>query len=342
MARTTKTAARSRRSKSEVEESFSEIQNQLALTRDSSDAKSVELERMNAESVKQAVADISVESVVENISSLQVAVSKALNGVSEQLLAEVERLANARAAVALERGELEQLHKIDIAATSLDHLVQDYGREKERFENEMRTERSAWHEERQTAEQESKSEEESLKQKRQRESDEFEYKKALERKRAQDKYDEEMRLAEKRNQEKQEALDKSWQTREQALASKEAELSRLQKEAAELPARLKKEVDLATADAVRIATSKSEQHMALFKKDSEAERRVAELQVKTLEDVVARQSAQVAQLQKQLDEAKDQVQRIALQAIEGASGARALTHVNQIAMEQAKTRSPQT
>ena len=45
--------------------------------------------------------------------------------------------------------------------------------------------------------------------------------------------------------------------------------------------------------------------------------------------------------QKQLDEAKQQVQDIAVKAIEGASGARALSHVNQIAMEQAKTRSGQ-
>jgi predicted phage tail protein len=72
-------------------------------------------------------------------------------------------------------------------------------------------------------------------------------------------------------------------------------------------------------------------------KEREADRRFAELQVKTLEEAVARQTAQIAALQKQLDEAKQQVQDIAVKAIEGASGARALAHVNQIAMEQAKT-----
>jgi colicin import membrane protein len=36
-----------------------------------------------------------------------------------------------------------------------------------------------------------------------------------------------------------------------------------------------------------------------------------------------------------------QVQDIAIKAIEGASGARALAHVSQIAIEQAKTRAPQ-
>jgi hypothetical protein len=43
-------------------------------------------------------------------------------------------------------------------------------------------------------------------------------------------------------------------------------------------------------------------------------------------------------LEKQLAEAKQQVQDIAVKAIEGASGARALSHINQIAMEQAKNR----
>ena len=49
-------------------------------------------------------------------------------------------------------------------------------------------------------------------------------------------------------------------------------------------------------------------------------------------------SIEVAALQKQLDEAKQQVQEIAVKAIEGASGAKALSHINQIAMEQAKHR----
>jgi ribonuclease HI len=75
-----------------------------------------------------------------------------------------------------------------------------------------------------------------------------------------------------------------------------------------------------------------------LKKESEAEKRLAELQIKTLEDTLSRQSAQMAALQKQLDEAKQQVQEIAVKAIEGASGARALSHINQIAMEQAKHR----
>jgi len=66
------------------------------------------------------------------------------------------------------------------------------------------------------------------------------------------------------------------------------------------------------------------------------------LRIKSLEEQNAKQAVQIESLQSKLDDAKQQVQDIAVKAIEGASGARALTHVNQIAMEQAKQRSPQS
>ncbi len=65
---------------------------------------------------------------------------------------------------------------------------------------------------------------------------------------------------------------------------------------------------------------------------------MAELRVKALEQSLTAAAAQIAALEKQLAEAKQQVQDIAVRAIDGASGARALGHINQIAMEQAKNR----
>ena len=183
--------------------------------------------------------------------------------------------------------------------------------------------------------------EENLKKQRQRENDEFEYKKLLERKKAQDKYDEEQRLRDRQNREKQEALDKGWQEREAALQAREDELTELRKESDAFPTRLAQEVERAASETRRKAEQEFEQRLVVANKDAEADRRVAELRIKTLEEFTARQADQVAALQKQLDEAKQQVQDIAVKAIEGASGARALAHANQIAIEQARTRPPQ-
>jgi hypothetical protein len=111
---------------------------------------------------------------------------------------------------------------------------------------------------------------------------------------------------------------------------------RLRKETQEFPEAVKTESEKAAVLAAKAAEQKFEQEILLLKKEAETEKRLASLQVKTLEDTIARQASQIDALQKQMDEAKQQVQDIAVKAIEGASGAKALAHINQIAMEQAK------
>ena len=133
-------------------------------------------------------------------------------------------------------------------------------------------------------------------------------------------------------------MEKTWQIREAALKEREEELARLKKDVEAFPARLQKEIDATALQARKDVEARLEHQMVLAKKDAEAETRLAELRAKTLEETLARSAAHIATLEKQLAEAKQQVQDIAVKAIEGASGARALSHINQIAMEQAKNR----
>jgi len=334
-------ASRTRRSKVEVEREFEKIASDVEKSRETANPKSEEQSRLHEQEVREAVEGISVDGVVQRISSMGLEISKALTELSAKLVSEAERLTTIREAVALEARELERLHKIDVAATSLDYLLQDYRSQKEKLEAEISTQRASWDEEELQRAHEQKEFEENLKKQRQREIEEYEYKKALERKKAQDKYDEEIRLLEKKDKEKQESLEKSWQQREAALKEKEVEWAQLKKEVEEFPARLKKDVDAAASAAAKNAEQRFEQQLLLLRKDSEADKRIAELQIKSLKETADRQVAEMEKLQTQLEEAKKQVQDIAVKAIEGASGAQALSHINKIAMEQAKTRTPQ-
>ncbi len=333
-----KGAARPRRSKEETQHEFARIQEDVEASQQSTDAKTVEAARLHETQIRQRVDGVSVEAVVQRISGLGLEVSRALAEVSEKLTAEVQQLAVVREAVALERRELEQLHSIDVAATALDQLVQDYAREKQRLEAEAADGRRAWEEETVRLERERKEQEDGLKKLRQREIEDYEYRKNLDRKKSQDKYEEEVRAREKKNLEQQEVLEKGWQNREAHLKEREEELARLKKEVEDFPARLQKDVEAASLQARKDAEARLEQQMVLIKKDAEGEKRLSELRVKTLEEALARNAAHIAALEKQLAEAKQQVQDIAVKAIEGASGARTLSHVNQIAMEQAKNR----
>lgn len=339
MAKIVKPAARTRRPKAEIEQEYSAVEREVAAASAAADPKADELERLREAETLASVGGLSVESVVGNISSLGLEISKALASVSGRLVEEVERLAAVREAVRIEQAELGRMHKIDVAATALDHLVAEHARQRAEFDADMARQRSEWSEETKATERERKEQEEALRRQRQREIEEYEYKKTQERKKAQDKYDEEQRQVEKKNRERQEALEKSWEQREASLKEQEVELARLKKEVDTFPARLQKETDQSAARAAQAADARFEQQAALLRKDQDAERRVAELEIRTLHETVAQQAAQVAALQSQLEEAKRQVQEIAVKAIEGASGARALAHVNQIAMEQAKPRT---
>ncbi len=339
--KTTKFAARPKRTKAETDQEFAEIREEVAAARESLEPKVEEARKVRDTEIRKEVEGLSVDAVVGEISNLGLQVSKSLAALSDQLAQEVQRLTTVREAAALEQKELERLHKIDVAATALDQLVQDYERRKEQLEAEIAAQRAAWEEELKQTERDRKEQDELLKKQRQREMEDYEYRKALERKKAQDKYEEEMKLQERANKEKQESLEKSWREREATLKANEEELQRLRKESAEFPARLRQESEKAAADAIRATEQKFEQRILLLSKDGETEKRVAELRVKSLEESLTRQSAQMAALEKQLEEAKRQVQDIAVKAIEGASGAKALSHINQIAMEQAKHRPPQ-
>ena len=336
-----KTITRGRRTKAEVQQELQTVLREAAAERDAGDAQFEETARAKEAEVREAGAAVTVEGVVQGIAAFGLQVSKALADISAQLTQEVARLTTLREAVALEQRELERLHKIDILATSIGQMVQDYATKKQALEGEISERRAAWeaeHAERERAEREY---EDGLKKQRQREAEDFEYKKALERKKAQDKYDEDVRLRDRQTREKQESLEKSWQDREAALKAREDELAQLRKDVDAYPKRLAQEIDRAVAETRRQAEQQFDQRLLVSTKDAEADRRVAELRIKTLEEVVARQAEQLATLQKQADEAKQQVQEIAVKAIEGASGARALAHANQIAMEQARTRPPQ-
>ena len=334
--------SRARRSKPEVEKEFSKVVDEAAEQKENTDSKTQELARLRQAEIQQAVEGISVEGVVQNLSNLGLEISKALAEISGKLVSEVERLTSIREAVALQTKELERLHKIDIAATAIDHLVLDYQSQKQTLEAEISAQREAWSAEELQRVREQKEYEENLKKQRQREVEDYEYKKALERKKAQDKYEEETRLLEKKNKDKQEEIEKGWKQRETALREKEEEGTRLRKEADEFPARLKMEVDVAVSNAVKSVEQRFEQERILLKKESESERRLADLQIKALQDQLARQSAEIEKQRAQVEDAKRQVQDIAIKAIEGASGAQALSHIDKIAMEQAKTRAPQS
>ena len=175
-------AARARRTKAEVQQEFESVRREAVAQREAADPRAEEAARSRETDVRQAAEGVSVDQVVGGISALGLQLSKALGELSGRLVSEVERLATLREAVRLEQRELQRLHDVDVVATAVAHLVQDYEAKKGAFQAEMATARAEWEAETGERERSSREYEEALKKQRQRENDEFEYKKALERK----------------------------------------------------------------------------------------------------------------------------------------------------------------
>jgi len=326
---------RSSRSRADVQEEFADVAREVA-AKEPREPKAAEIEEAQQAEIRKSVEDLSVDKVVQKITAVGLETSRALQRISEQLVEEVQELERVREAAQLERAEIERLHKIDVAATALDLLVAEYAARKQQLETERVAKTAAWAEQDRECEAARKEQEEVLRKAREREAEEYEYKKAQERKKAQDKFDEQMQKLEKQNREKQETLEKGWQQRETTLRAAEEELAGLRAQVADFPARLQREIDAAVTQAVETARREHDTQLQLLRKDVDGDTRVAQLQVKAFEDTVAKQAAQIAELQAQVAEAKRQVQEIAVKALDSAAGAKTLEEVRQIAREQAK------
>lgn len=331
---------RPRRTKTTLERDRKTLEGSLDKEKAEETVKGPQVVAEEGRVIRETVHDVSPDTVAQRMTALSLDVSKTLSMLAEKLNGEVTLLDNVRRAVTLETQELERLHGRDVVASSLEELLEEYREKKATLETEMKVRQEEWQAQQDLRARQLREQEEELRRQRQREKEEYEYQKALERKKDQDKYDEEKKLRDRTLKEREEALGKDWAAREALLKEREQELAALKAEVDKFPGKLQAEVTRAVADAVKAQEEKAKQQLVLLQKDRDTDKQVAVLRIAALEETVARQSAQIESLQGRLEDARVQVREIAVQAIEGASGARALAHINQIAMEQAKHRAP--
>ncbi|MBI4404456.1 MAG: hypothetical protein HY537_09860, partial [Deltaproteobacteria bacterium] len=118
--------SRGRKPKAEIQAEFEKIESEVESHKAERDVKTEEVAKMREAEVREGVADISVDQVVQKIGNLGVEISKCLSDVSSRLMTGTHLLSSLREAVTLEKRELERLHKIDVAKTALDFLVEEY------------------------------------------------------------------------------------------------------------------------------------------------------------------------------------------------------------------------
>lgn len=312
------------------------------------------LKQKKESEVVTSVARHSAEGVVQEIDQLKVDMTKMLADVADKLAREVERFEKTQLAIEIKERELKQIYEIDKTAATLAALIEAQQQEKQRFEEEMETERenlaheikeTRLHWERKRTEYEAKAKEQAQEQAKQRKRQEEEYQYDFEREKqlARDKFEDEKTrlLAEKATLEKEMALlrdqtEKGLQEREKRIAEQENQFKSLQAQVDGFPQKLKSAVEQAVKDATERLELQAQYRQDLQQKEHQGEKNVLTARIQSLEKTVREQTEQLTKLSQHQEAAYQKVQDVAVKAIEGASRVGAFHELQQTLVDQTK------
>jgi hypothetical protein len=340
----------SKNSKDEILKAYTELLNRREIVQSGVTEKKAEITKAVETAIVEKASEYTVETIIKGLADLNVNMGNALTALASQLNTEARKLSDIRQAILIESARLHEVYDIDVAANTLDILIQEHHEKQAAFdakykdsiaqlENEMLQKRNEWKKEQETYLAMIKETEAKHKKEREREKEEYDYSTALARKKDHDAYLENKSLLEKELRELRQKVEEQLAIREAAVAAQEQELIELKTKTAAFPTELSSALKKMEADTIARIEIQMTHAETIRIKEFETEKRLADLKISSLEEMLAKQHFQIESLTKKLEESSNQVQAIAVKAIEGASNTRALSTLNDIAMEQAKNMS---
>lgn len=232
-----------------------------------------------------------VESIVKGLTGLKLDLSRTLSDLSDKLTSEANKLGDIQEAIKIETKNLEEIHGIKIAAETLDNLINTHEDKKKAFEEEVTMMRAQFEKEKEDNQMSVKERDEKVKKEREREAEEYNYNLTMLRKKEKDAYEEEKAALKKALKEERKAQENELTGREAAVASQEKEIAELRNKVLSFPDDLKKAAENAKKEAVELSENRAKQKADLLAKEIEGDKKLAELKIKNLEDITARQAA---------------------------------------------------
>lgn len=278
---------------------------------------------------------MTADCIVKHIADVKVCINQALDSIEQRLADEYHQLSDLQAAIKFETSELEELHEIKINADSLAALLLAQKEYKVRFEDEitqgrtafeseMAEARLAWEKEKEGVLLEQKELKESVKKARLRDQEEYEYAVRLERKKDSDAYEINKQALEKDLVMQKTEQEKLFADRENELKLREDEIKQMRIRIEQFPPELEKAI-LNTEKVTKENLERTYKYqMDLFKAEIDGERKLTQQMITSLQAKIKEQELFIKQLTQKTDEASNQVQSIAIKALESSSSMRFL------------------
>lgn len=277
--------------------------------------------------VREAVADVSVESVVRNMTDIGLTTQRAFDNVQQQLTDATKQLDTVREANTLEERRLHDLHGIDVAATSLAQLIDNIDTRTATFEAEQAEAIEAFEADVEAREAESEEFTAALNQERAREQSDHVYKQRIERRRTEDAYTQQCQDADRERGLRIASEDRARNERLASIEAAEDELNSLRTQVGGFDALLASAVEAAKEEATNAANRSAGFKAAMAGKDAESKTALLEAQVATLTSQGIASTETVVSLQEQLVAANERNTSMATQALKSAEGQTALAEL---------------
>lgn len=276
----------SKRTKQEILEEFEKLQNQL----EDSHATGQTVHSQPALELMEKAKTKTPQTIDKMFADFQASLHAHLSDVRTSLLEQSTALSDLQKAVELSRQQLELQRQITLAADTLDVLVEDHARRTAAFEMES--------------------------EKRKRDLDEQIALKKKAWEREIEEYDYHKKLKQERDQTETQEREKALSTREAAIQAKEQEITQMKKTVEQFPKDLENALQKREDEVTQRLNQQFLHEKALLEKETSAQIRLLEMNVKNLSEQLAKKEQETAVLRQQTEEANAKAQTLAIKAIE--------------------------
>lgn len=288
--------------------------------------KEEKAEKQKEEIVKEATS-LSAEGIVKGLADIKLQTSISIDKIEDSLLQEFQKLEKLQKAVQYESDYLEDLYGIKSNADSLAILLTanketkrafeaEMDQQKNTFDEKIRDQKDTWQKEQKERDEQWKEEEKDHKKSIAREEEEYNYSRNLARKKEEDEYQAKKTAQENQLAEKKQTVEKDLEEREKSIAGKEKELEALRTQVENFPATLEKEITQAQKQQELQLSTKYQYEKELASKEMQGETKLLQQHIVSLQAKVKEQESQIASLNQKANLAGDQVQAIALKALD--------------------------
>lgn len=279
----------------------------------------------------ERAAGYTVETIINSLARLQLGFGSAVEAIAGQLETESNKLGELRRAIEVETQRLEQLRSTVVAAEALAILKQDsqqklaaLAAEAEQARKQLADEQAAlreqWQREREEAQAAAAEHEAAQVKERRQAEEEHKYERERLAKIEADENAAKRTALERKLTDDAAIKNKDWAGREKALEKRAAEIEQLRTKVAGFAAELEAAVTKAREKAIAAVNREAKFELEMVEKEHDANVKVFELKVKTLEERIARQTALIADLNVKLDATIAKSQGLAEQAFKRPNG----------------------